>query len=98
MAETACSLFIKGAVWRARSLVKDKWLLLRARTRPNRFDTLTTWLIPETLDWRIVTASPIEGFMLDLLLATAEARKARDEKEVSCCWPTREITLENILL
>ena len=64
---------------------------------PNSSATLTTWLMPETLDWRIVTASPIEGFMF-LLFATAEARKARDVKEVSCCRPTLEITLENILL
>jgi len=38
---------------------------------------LTTWLIPETLDWRIVTASPIEGFLE--ALAAAEALKARVE-------------------
>ena len=43
---------------------------------------LTTWLMPETLDWRIVTASPIEGFWL--ALATAEARKARVDRELSC--------------
>ena len=36
---------------------------------------LTTWLIPETLDWRIVTASPIEGFLP--ALAMAEARNMR---------------------
>ena len=58
---------------------------------------LTTWLMPETLDWRIVTASPIEGFWL--ALAMAEARKARVCSEVSCWyWLTLEITLENILL
>jgi len=33
---------------------------------------LTTWLMLATFDWRMVTASPIEGF----LLATAEALKA----------------------
>ena len=60
---------------------------------------LTTWLMPETLDWRIVTASPIEGFDVLLLLAMAEARKARDWIELSdWAWLTREITLENILL
>ena len=53
--------------------------------------------MPETLDWRIVTASPIEGFWL--ALAMAEARKARVCSEVSCWyWLTLEITLENILL
>jgi hypothetical protein len=44
---------------------------------------LTTWLMPETLDWRIVTASPIEGFEVLLLLAMAEARKARVCRELS---------------
>ena len=33
---------------------------------------LTTWLILETLDWRMVTASPIDGFLLTI----AEALKA----------------------
>ena len=33
---------------------------------------LTTWLMLETLDWRMVTASPMDGF----LSATAEALKA----------------------
>jgi len=33
---------------------------------------LTTWLMLETLDWRMVTASPMDGF----LLAQAEALKA----------------------
>jgi hypothetical protein len=37
---------------------------------------LTTWLMDETFDWRIVTASPIDGF----LLATAEALKALAER------------------
>ena len=32
---------------------------------------LTTWLIPETLDWRMVTASPIEGFLEALAAAVA---------------------------
>lgn len=36
---------------------------------------LTTWLIPETFDWRMVTASPIEGFLE--ALAAAVALKAR---------------------
>ncbi len=44
---------------------------------------LTTWLMPETLDWRIVTASPIEGFEVLLLLAMVEARKARVWRELS---------------
>ena len=62
-----------------------------------RARSLTTWLMPETLDWRIVTASPIEG--LEPALATAEARKARDGREVSeLNWLALEITLENILL
>lgn len=53
--------------------------------------------MPETLDWRIVTASPIEGF--EPALATAEARKARAGREVSeLNWLALEITLENILL
>ena len=47
---------------------------------------LTTWLIPETLDWRIVTASPIEGLEELLLLATVVARKARD------CMAASELT------
>ena len=29
-----------------------------------RVEILTTWLIEETFDWRMVTASPIEGFLL----------------------------------
>jgi len=33
---------------------------------------LTTWLMPETFDWRMVTASPMEGF----LLATTEVLNA----------------------
>lgn len=42
------------------------------RVSPNITKLLTTWLIPDTLDWRMVTASPIDGF----LLAAAEALKA----------------------
>ena len=42
-----------------------------------RESKLTTWLIPETFDWRMVTASPIEGFLE--ALATVEALKARVE-------------------
>ena len=34
--------------------------------------TLTTWLMEDTFDWRIVTASPMDGF----LFWTAEALKA----------------------
>ena len=41
---------------------------------------LTTWLIPETFDWRIVTASPIEGFLE--AFAAADALKARVVSEV----------------
>ena len=75
-------------------------VLFSTRDRHDLFErrasALTTWLIPETLDWRIVTASPIEGF---LELAMAEARKARDCREVSCWyWLTLLKTLENILL
>jgi len=55
--------------------------------------------MPETLDWRIVTASPIEGLDELLLLAMADARKARDCRvESDWYWLTLEITLENILL
>jgi len=55
--------------------------------------------MPETLDWRIVTASPIEGFWVLLLLAMAEARKARVCMELSDWYAlTLLITLENILL
>jgi hypothetical protein len=55
--------------------------------------------MPETLDWRIVTASPMEGFDELLLLAMAVARKARDWREASdWYWLALEITLENILL
>jgi len=34
--------------------------------------TLTTWLIPETFDWRIVTASPIDGFLVAIALVESE--------------------------
>ena len=34
--------------------------------------SLTTWLMFETLDWRMVTASPMDGFLLTI----AEALKA----------------------
>jgi hypothetical protein len=40
-------------------------------TDPNSLRSLT-WLMLDTLDWRMVTASPIDGF----LLAVAEALKA----------------------
>lgn len=42
--------------------------ILRGRRRSfengDRQRVLTTWLIAETLDWRMVTASPIDGFLL----------------------------------
>jgi hypothetical protein len=44
-------------------------------TVPNSLRSLT-WVMLETLDWRIVTASPMDGF----LLATAEALKALAER------------------
>ena len=66
--------------------------------RLERVIALTTWLMPETLDWRIVTASPIEG-LDEPALAAMVARKARCCMEASDWnWLAREITLENILL
>merc|ERR1740117_1007314 len=53
------------------STISPAWTLVRPKTLaipspmemtvPNSFKSLT-WLIWETLDWRMVTASPIEGF------------------------------------
>ncbi len=33
--------------------------------------TLTTWLMLDTFDWRMVTASPIEGLVAKALVAVA---------------------------
>jgi hypothetical protein len=46
--------------------------------------------MPETLDWRIVTASPMDGF----LLATAEALKALVDR-FNIGW-FLEMSLDNI--
>jgi hypothetical protein len=54
---------------------------------------LTTWLIWETLDWRMVTASPIEGFLE--AAATWEALKPMVATEVS--WLDLVESVENIL-
>ena len=57
---------------------------------------LTTWLIWETFDWRMVTASPIEGFLE--ALATAVALNAFVDRAVSWRLVARVASLENILL
>ncbi len=57
--------------------------LMNMAAKAKACQLLTTWLMPETLDWRIVTASPIEGLEVLLLLAMAEARKARVWRELS---------------
>ncbi len=58
---------------------------------------LTTWLIWETFDWRMVTASPMEGFLE--ASATVVALKPWVASWVSLtCLLTRLATLDNILL
>mmetsp|Transcript_108989 Transcript_108989/g.150729 ORF Transcript_108989/g.150729 Transcript_108989/m.150729 type:complete len:206 (-) Transcript_108989:19-636(-) len=88
------------------STISPAWTLVKPKTRaipspmeitvPNSFKSLT-WEIPETFCWRMVTASPMEGFLL--ADATAEARKALVVKLVSwCCWTAVLARyLENIL-
>jgi hypothetical protein len=47
----------------------------------------------ETLDWRMVTASPMEGFLFE----AAEALKALAEVLSKFCWAgTLEMSLDNI--
>ena len=46
----------------------------------------------ETFDWRMVTASPMDGF----LLATAEALKALVEVLSRACWLTLDTSFDNI--
>lgn len=58
----------------------------------DRIVQLTTWLIWETLDWRMVTASPIEGFLE--AAATWEVLKPMVVRAVS--WDL-VASLENIL-
>ena len=55
---------------------------------------LTTWLIWDTFDWRIVTASPIEGF-----LEVAEAQATVDLKALLEMEATGAlvVSFENIL-
>jgi len=56
-------------------------LMVSSGSLAQKKNILTTWLIWETLDWRMVTASPIDGFFE---LATVEALKALVERAVSC--------------
>lgn len=60
----------------------------------SRFFLLTTWLMLETLDWRMVTASPIEGF----LWSWGAALKALVERYVILdYWLNLETSFDNIL-
>jgi len=60
-----------------------------------RKSLLTTWLIPETLDCKMVTASPMEGLAMDLLVAaaTAEVLKLRVAAAVNTLEVEREVNI-----